>query len=158
MYKVYKKVNELNSKVQLQTYPIIVKDNIFPTNQDKSEAFVNFFSQNSSVSSLPQEIRNFRENEEDLFETPTLENDHYLNADLNYDEFLEALKSFSSNKSAVGIDGMSYQMLVHLPAKIKALCFALFQKIWKKWYSSISVEEVYNSASASLRSQLMCGE
>ena len=145
MHKVYKKVKELNNISTLQSYPIIVNDNIFPNDQEKAESFVDFFAQNSNKDNLPNNIKSFRENKEQEFDKPLNEEDHYLNSDMKYEEFLEALKSFSSNKSAVGIDGISYQMLIHLPAKVKSLLFSLFQKIWNNgvlpsaWKKSIVV-------------------
>ena len=53
-----------------------------------------------------------------------------MNADLKYEEFLEALKSMSSNSSAVGLDGISYLLLNKLPAKCKVLLHKLYQMIW----------------------------
>ena len=55
---------------------------------------------------------------------------HYLNSPLKYDEFIETLESFASNSTAVGIDGISYQMLNHLPDSWKQLLHAFYQKCW----------------------------
>ena len=53
-----------------------------------------------------------------------------MNSPLQYDEFIETLESFSSNSTAVGIDGISYQMLNHLPDSWKQLLHAFYKKNW----------------------------
>ena len=54
-----------------------------------------------------------------------------MNSKLTYEEFLEGLHSFDTNETAVGIDGVSYQLLTHLPSTWNKLLFSLFQKCWK---------------------------
>ena len=66
-----------------------------------------------------------------------------MNSPLQYDEFIETLESFASNSTAVGIDGISYQMLNHLPDSWKQLLHTYYQKrnwlnetlpsIWKQY-------------------------
>ena len=46
------------------------------------------------------------------------------------DEFIETLESFASNSTAAGIDGISYQMLNHLPDSWKQLLHAFYQTFW----------------------------
>ena len=71
--------------------------------------------------------------------------DHYLNTDITLTEMTKAQKSLNSNTSAVGIDGLSYQLLLHLPSKWKALLLTLFQQVWKNgalpnvWKQSVIV-------------------
>ena len=41
------KVNEMKNGYKLQAYPIKLENTDFPRRQDKAEAFVNMFAQNS---------------------------------------------------------------------------------------------------------------
>ena len=74
----------------------------------------------------------FRKEEEqtEIYQDAFPEQRHYLNCLIQYDEFLETLESFSSNTTAVGIDGVLYQMLNHLPLSWKELLHAFDQKCW----------------------------
>ena len=57
---------------------------------------------------------------------------YYLNSPIQYGDFsfLQILESFASNTTTVGIDGVSYQMLNHLPLCWKQLLHAFYQKCW----------------------------
>ena len=90
------------------------------------------FAENSLSSNLNPSIIKFRKEEEQKEEykdaIPNL--CHYLNSPLQYDEFIETLESFASNSTEAGIDGISYQMLNHLPDSWKQLLHAFYQKCW----------------------------
>ena len=107
----------------LQAYPIKLENNDFPSGQDKAEAFVNLFAEKSLSSNLSPSIIRFRKEEEQKEEyKDAIPNQcHYLNSPLQYDEFIETLESFASNSTAVGTDGISYQMLNRLPDSWKQL-------------------------------------
>ena len=137
------KVKEMKNGYKLQAYPIKLENNDFPNGQDKAEAFVNLFAGNSLSSNLNPSIIKFRKEEEQKEEyKDAISNQcHYLNSPLQYDEFIETLESFASNSTAVGIDGISYPMLNHLPDSWKQLLHAFYQKcclnetlpsIWKQ--------------------------
>ena len=64
MYKVWKKVKEMTNGYKLQAYPIKLENNDFPSRQDKAEAFVNLFAENSLSSNLNPSIIKFRKEEE----------------------------------------------------------------------------------------------
>ena len=64
MYKVWKKVKEMNNGYKLQAYPIKFENNDFSSGQDKEEAFVNLFSENSLSLNLNPSIIKFRKKEE----------------------------------------------------------------------------------------------
>ena len=64
MYKVWKKVKEMKNGYKLQAYPIKLENNDFPSGQDKAEAFVNLFAENSLSSNLNPAIIKFRKEEE----------------------------------------------------------------------------------------------
>jgi ribonuclease HI len=149
VYKVWKKVNEMKKGVRQQEYPI--KNEKFPnsflSSTDKAEAFVNNFAKNSLSSSLSNTHMAFRASEEqkDEYKDPLSDNSLFINAPIQYSEYLDALSSFSSNSSAVGLDAISYKMLNHLPCKWKKLLHSLFQSIWNNgaipsiWKSSVVV-------------------
>ena len=128
MYKVWKTVKEMNNGYKLQAYPIKFENNDFPSGQDKEEAFVNLFSENSLSSNLSPSIIKFRKKEE--YKDAISDQCHCLNSPLPYDEFIETLESFASNSTAVGVDGISYQMLNHLPDNWEQLLHAFYQKCW----------------------------
>ena len=97
---------------KLQAYPMKLENNDFPSRQDKAEAFVNVFAENSLSSNLNPSVINLRKEEEQKEEyKDAIPNQcHNLNSPLQYDEFIETLKSVVSNTTAVGIDGITYQM------------------------------------------------
>ena len=64
MYKVLKKVKEMKNGYRWQAYPIKLENNDFPSGQDKAEAFVNLFAENSLSSNLNPSIIKFRKEEE----------------------------------------------------------------------------------------------
>ena len=88
------------------------------------------FAENSLTSNLNPSIIKFSNEEEQKEEyNDAIPNQcHYLNSPLQYD--IETLESFASNSTAVGIDGISYQMLNHLPDSWKQLLHAFYQKCW----------------------------
>ena len=102
-----KKVTEVKNWYKLQAYPIKLDNNDFPSGQDKAEAFVNLFAENSLTSNLNPSIIKFRNEEEQKEEyNDAIPNQcHYLNSPLQYDEVIETLESFASNSTAVGTDG-----------------------------------------------------
>ena len=137
MYKVWKKVKEMENGYKLQAYPIKLESNDFPSGQDKAEAFVNLHAEYSLSSNLNPSIIKFRKEEEkekkkkeEEYKDAVSNQCHYLNSLLQHDEFIETLESFVSNSTAAGIDGISYQMLNHLPDSWKQLLHAFYQKCW----------------------------
>ena len=64
MYKVWKKVKEMKNGYKLQAYSIKLENNDFPSGQDKAEAFVNLFAENSLLSNLSPSIIKFIKEEE----------------------------------------------------------------------------------------------
>ena len=59
------KVKEMKNGCKLQAYPIKLENNDFPSGQDKAEAFVNLFAENSLTSNLNPSIIKFRKEEEE---------------------------------------------------------------------------------------------
>ena len=117
---------------KLQAYPIKLENNDFPNRQDKAEAFVNVFAENSLSSNLNPSVIKIRKEEaqKEKYKDAISNQCHYLNSPLQYDECIETLKSFASNSTAVGIDGISYQMLNQLPDSWKRLSHAFYQRCW----------------------------
>ena len=71
MYKVWKQIKEMKNGYKLQAYPINLENNDFPSRQDKAEAFVNLFAENSLSSNLNPSIIKFRQEEEQKKNTRT---------------------------------------------------------------------------------------
>ena len=59
-----KKVKEMKNGYKLQTYPIKLETNDFPSRLDEAEAFVNFFTENSLSSNLNPVVITLRREEE----------------------------------------------------------------------------------------------
>ena len=76
------------------------------------------FAENSLSSNLNPSVIKFRKEEQKEYKDAIPNHCRYLNSPLQYDECIETLKSFASNITAVGIDGISYQMLDHLPETV----------------------------------------
>ena len=127
-----KKVRVMTNGYKLQTYPIKLEKKDFPSGLDKAEAFVNLFTENSLTSNLNPVVMKFRQEEEqtEIYQDAFPDQRHYLNSPIQYDEFLETLETFASNTTTVGIDGVSYQMLNHLPLSWKQLLHAFCIKCW----------------------------
>ena len=146
-HKVWPKINEIKNGFVQQSYPLIFDENLFPTSLNKAEKFVEHFAKSSQKEYLSDEMINFRKEKEKLeaYSEPNSVEDHYLNAPLTYEEYIEALKSFSSNSSAVGIDGISYKMILNLPSSWKRLLYNLYHKCWDEgtlplaWQKSIII-------------------
>ena len=60
VYKVQKKLREMKNGYKLQVYTIKLENSDFPSGQDKAEAFVNLFAENSLSSNLNPSIIKFR--------------------------------------------------------------------------------------------------
>ena len=80
-------------------FPIKLEKSYFPSRQDKAEAFVSMFAENSLSSNLNLSSIKFRKEEEqkEEYKDGIPNQCHYLNSHLQYDEFREILKSFASN-------------------------------------------------------------
>ena len=146
LQKVWKKVKKMKNVFNLPDYPIKIDNNSFPSASEKAEAFNSMFSENSLSAKLHPDIRHARLREEQtMLEEPPADTSHYLNSAIQMDEFVEALESFKNNNSAVGLDGISYQMLINLPTIWKELLLSFFQKCWRNgtiptpWKQSVVV-------------------
>jgi ribonuclease HI len=149
IYKVWNKVSTMKNGFKTQSYPVKLLGNDFPSNMEKANAFVDFFVSNSLSSSLSADMKNKRLLEEEQlrkeYQNSNDNNDNCINSQIQYVEFVEALNSFSTNSTAIGLDGISYQVLIHLPEKWKLLLHSLFQKCWNNgtipsiWKSSVVI-------------------
>ena len=147
MHKIWKKLKEFKNGFTLQSYPVKLEENPFPSPIQKSEAFAKIFANNSLSDNLDPSCKHYRIAEENKpeYEDPIPDNNHYINSPITYEEFIDALNSFSCNTSAVGSDGLSYQLLINLPLKWKKLLHSFFQECWSKetlpsiWKESIVI-------------------
>ena len=144
---VWKKVKEMKNGCNFQSYSVKINNNAFPSAADKAKAFLDLFTKNSLSSSLQPSILAQRKEEErkSIYSDPVPVQDHYLNSVFTYEEFFEALMSFKSNTTAVGLDAISYQMLTHLPDTWKRLLHTFCQRTWQNgtipsiWRKSVVV-------------------
>jgi ribonuclease HI len=149
MHKVWSKLKEMKNVNNLPNYPITLTNNHFPSALEKAEAFATTFAENSNSSILNPEMKAFRLQEEMQEKFKDINNNYpdqsFLNSPFTFNEFIEILHSFTNNTSSVGIDGISYQMLSHLPPKWKRLLFSFYQQCWlngalpKIWKQSIVI-------------------
>ena len=84
MNKVWEKVKEMKTGYKLQAYPIRLDNKGFPSRQDKAEAFVSMFAENSLSSNLNLSSIKFRKEEEqnEEYKDGILNQCHYLNSHL----------------------------------------------------------------------------
>ena len=120
----------------LPAYPIRLEHNNFPSALDKAEAFNDMFSENSLSENLHSNVGHKLQEDQVILEEPSLDFSHYLNCPIQFDEFIESLASFTDNNSAVGLDGISFQMLVNLPTHCKKAPIFMFPKMLEEWHSS----------------------
>ena len=145
--KVWRKTKQMKHKNNTQVYPVKIEGNDFPSSNDKAKAFNDFFSKNSLSVNLENSYYDYRKKEEEKpeYADPTPDNTHYLNSDITYSEFENALNHFSNNETAVGFDGVSYRLLSNLPKTFKQVLFTFFQNCWVNetlpthWKSSVIV-------------------
>ena len=97
------------------------------------------FAENSLSSNLNPSVIKFRKEKQKQYKGAIPNHCRYLNSPLQYDECIETLESFASNITAVGIDGISYQMLDHLPETVITCIFTktywlneTLPSIWKQ--------------------------
>ena len=56
-----------------------------------------------------------KEEQKEIYQDAFRDQCLYLNSPLQHDECVETLESFASNTTTVSVNGVSYQMLNHLP-------------------------------------------
>ena len=132
MHIVWKKLKIMKNGFNRPKYPIKINKKVFPTSSEKADSFANFFSLMSNTSRLSNEEKLFRINEEskEEYKDPPADNSNVINAPLTNEEFDIAMEHFSNNKTAVGMDGISYKMLSNLPTSWKSALFSFFQCSW----------------------------
>ena len=130
---MWKKVSEMKNGYRLPSCPIKIPDTEFPAPKDKAEHFANIFAKASQSRSLPDDVykkRKLLENTED-YADPTSDNSLFLNADISMEELKGAIKELGTKKTAVGLDGISYTLLNHLPDKWFVHFHSIILKVWK---------------------------
>ena len=147
MQKVWEKLKTMKNGVKLPECPIKVDKLDTPSNQDKAETFVEMFSFYSCNSGLSEKSKKLRENEDKL--TPPKYNNHtgnhHINAPISIHEVEECISNLSNKKTSVGLDGISNEMLRHLPTNVVTFLHLFMSKCWKEgniplvWKHSIVV-------------------
>lgn len=132
--KIWKKLHDMKSKERLPSFPIKLGNNQFPSDLDKAEAFVDFFSTNSRSEGLSTNSKMFR-NE---IEMSTLENNYnihqdiFINAPITLDEVHKAIFSLKNKNVSVGIDIISNDMIKNFPQNAVLFLHNLFNICWEK--------------------------
>ena len=148
--KDWDKVKCMKSGIHLPSYPIKIGDNDLPTNAEKAEAFVDMFAKVSKTGYLPPDIKHYREIKErvDNQNKSSFNNSYSLqdiNQEITLEEMSKEISLFRNENKAVGLDGISNQMLKHIPTNVLDFIHALFQKCWQSgilpsiWKESIVI-------------------
>ena len=137
--EIWDKIKTMKNGIQQPNYPIIIADNDLPSNADKAEAFANSFANNSRLSGLNPNNRNFRNNEEkesinNIHNNININNTFtkYFDSDITIDEVKEQIRSLNNKKSSVGLDGVSNIMLQHLPYNMIYFLLLIMNKCWSE--------------------------
>ena len=146
---VWRKVKEMRHGLELPKYPILIDSDDLPTNKTKAEAFVNMFSKISRNEGLPQCDRDFRTEEENSYKIPVTcpieEKYSSINNDISMNEIIWSQSMTSSTGSSVGLDGISKEMIIHLPASILSFLLIILNRCWHEgvlpsiWKTSVVV-------------------
>ena len=132
MPKVWITTNKMKNGQYQPSCPIKIDNNSLPSKVEKAETFASFFSNVSNTVSLDKIEQERREKEEKEHNFITTDNtDQYINASLTLQEVKNAIKELGNKKSAVGLDGISYSLLAHLPDSGVECLYAILQKCWQ---------------------------
>ena len=147
MQKVWDKLKHMKNGINLPNCPISLDNMELPSNKEKAEAFAEMFSKYSRTSGLSESCKKYRENQEntDMLQVPQFENNNIINAPITIHEVKDCISTISKKRTSVGIDGISNEMLCHLPHNMTDFLHRFFQKCWNEgaipdiWKRSIVV-------------------
>ena len=145
--KIWKKITDMKNSTRLPSYPIKIDGTHFPSNLDKAETFVEFFSKNSRKEGLSVMDKTYREEQEKSMRNANsiFSNDLYINAPITITELRNAISAINNKTCSVGIDVISNEMINHLPENAIIFLHKLFKKCWEEgsipqlWKDSIIV-------------------
>jgi ribonuclease HI/L-rhamnose mutarotase len=145
--KVWKKISEMKNGFQLPQCPLKLLDNKFPSPHEKAEEFVKVFANVSNSHNLPINVKNKREYLENTeeYDAPPPDDNLYINSEIKYEEVQNAILELGRKRSAVGLDGISYNLLMHLPVKWVNILHTIINKCWSTgiipdlWKSSLTI-------------------
>lgn len=146
--EVWSKIKTLKNGFYNPTYPITIGINELPSDEEKSEAFVEFFSINSQIQGLEKDDRLYRLSEEttakqNIIQDQILNDSDYVNDYISLSELEQNIKLLPTKKVSTGLDGISNEMLKHLPINLLDFLLSLFNKCWQEgcspniWKSSV---------------------
>jgi ribonuclease HI/exonuclease III len=128
--KLWKKVNKFKKGTRAPEKPLLVDGQITRNAREKAEALATTFAKASQTQHLPEEAREYRQEEEQNFEAPAEDNSAPHNSDLTVGELKSVLGKLGSAGKASGRDPISYQMLRQLPAAMIEILLRFYQKCW----------------------------
>ena len=147
--QLWSKLKEMDHGFQPPKYPIKLSDNDLPSDQDISEAFVDMFSEHSTLSNDSAFDPTLRIEEDQCNNQNNVSindiNYTYINSEISMDELTETIGTTVPDESSVGLDGISKEMILYLPSSIILFLLVLLNKCWmtgiipSKWKSSIIV-------------------
>ena len=135
----------MKNNVNLPQCQIKLPGNDFPTDYEKAELFVNMFAQTSRLEGLSDDMKKYREDQEkkNIYKDPTPDNSISFNSAITFSELTDSIESLPKEITAVGIDGISNEMLKHLPHNWLIILHTFLNKCWiegvkpKIWNKSV---------------------
>lgn len=138
---VWKEIKTLKNGIKLPEYPIVLKNNNFPSSTEKAEAFVDQFAKVSRLDGLSKSQRKTREDKEhsDMINDIPNKNDNeilnndgmtFINDPITFQELKNAIDSLPNKRTAVGIDAISNEMIKNFPEKWIHFLLIIFEKCW----------------------------
>ena len=134
--EIWNKIKTMKQGNLQSNYPIIINDDLLPSDLDKAEAFVKHFAINSSLEGLQTNEREYRiEREKEKEHSKNIIHTHNnINEDININitktELTEQIHLLNNKKVSVGMDGISNIMIQHLPNNMIDILLVIFNKCW----------------------------
>ena len=132
MQKVWNKLKIMRNGINIPSCQIQMENCLFPTNEQKAEAFVNMFAKVSRLEGLDEAKRIKRVEAEkiNIYQDPIPDNSNFMNSLITIQELKDAINSLTNKKTSVGIDAISNEMIKHLPENWIHILQSIFCKIW----------------------------
>ena len=148
--KVWEKVKTMCNGIHLPHCQIQTKTSDLLDNEQKAEIFANIFSSSSRTDQLSPERRKYRETylpNNTRIDLPVESNDNKdnINLEISYEEIISQIRLLTNKHTSVGVDGISNEMISHLPINWIDFLFQFLSKCWTEgqlptiWKKSIVV-------------------
>ena len=130
--KVWKKIRKMRRQYKVPDGPLKVNGVRVSSNLAKAEAFADTFASASQSRSLPQGVREFRQEQERFFTDPIPNNQSPINQEFSFAELQRCITSIKKTKKATGVDKISYVMFTskHLPRRSLQALLGIYNCCW----------------------------